>query len=217
MRFDTPDGALSPEIDTLIVAGWTGRDRGAVDHHIAELAALGVPPPSRVPLFYRVSHSLLTQAASIQVVGEDTSGEVEPLLVHSGGQLWLGLGSDHTDRALETVSVAASKQVCPKPVSRALWPLADVEEHLDQLVLSCDIAEAGGWVRYQEGTLASIRPLRDLIETAPLTEGAAMLCGTLGALGGVRPSTGYRMALTDPLRARSLRLDYTVTPLPIIA
>ena len=43
------DGAtLAVEIHELIVAGWAGRDRAAVDHHIAELAELGVAPPSSV-------------------------------------------------------------------------------------------------------------------------------------------------------------------------
>lgn len=38
---------------TLIVAGWTGRDEKALHHHIEELAAIGVPRPSSVPVFYR--------------------------------------------------------------------------------------------------------------------------------------------------------------------
>ena len=44
--FATPDGPREIEIARLVIAGWTARDRAAVDHHIAELAALGVPPPS---------------------------------------------------------------------------------------------------------------------------------------------------------------------------
>ena len=31
------------DADDLIMAGWTGRDAAAVEHHVAELAALGVP------------------------------------------------------------------------------------------------------------------------------------------------------------------------------
>lgn len=62
MLFETPSGPLETQITQGIVAGWTGRDRAAVDHHIAELADLGVAPPSEVPLFYRVSQSLFTQA-----------------------------------------------------------------------------------------------------------------------------------------------------------
>ncbi|NNE89225.1 MAG: DUF2848 domain-containing protein [Silicimonas sp.] len=217
MRFDTPLGAQEIDIKRVIVAGWTGRDRAAVDHHIEELSAIGVAPPSEVPLFYRVSNSLLTQAPEIQVLGEETSGEVEPLLIHAEEQIWLGLASDHTDRALEAVSVASSKQVCAKPVSHQLWPLEEVADHLDQLKLICDINKGDAWVRYQLGTLSAIRPLTELIKTSGLASGDAMLCGTLAAIDGVRPATQYRMSLTDPVLERSLSLDYAVTTLPIIA
>lgn len=217
MRFDTPGGPIEVDIRTAIVAGWTGRDRAAVDHHIAELAKIGVPPPSEVPLFYRVSESLLTQSEEIKVLGADSSGEVEPLVIRADGTFWLGLGSDHTDRGLETVSVAASKQICEKPVSKVLWPMAEVENHLEQLVLSCEIEENGAMVRYQEGTLAAIQPLATLIERASLSDGGAMLCGTLAAIGGVRPAARYRMALHDPVLNRTLHCAYTANSLPVIA
>ena len=213
MRFDTPNGPLDAEISHLTIAGWTGRDRAAVDHHIEELAAIGVTPPSSVPLFYRVSASLLPQG-DIEVLCPDSSGEVEPLIIRSGGTLYLGLASDHTDRALEATSVAASKQVCAKPVATTLWPLDDVA-NLDALQLTTDIEENASWTRYQEGTLAAIRPLADLI--ADLPDNAAMLCGTLPAIGGVRPAQDYRMALTDPATGHTIRLDYSVTTLPGIA
>lgn len=216
MIFDADGADLRPRLVRLIVAGWTGRDDAAVRHHIDELSALGVTPPSAVPLFYRASASLLTQAETIQVLGPDTSGEVEPLLIHWDGRLWLGLGSDHTDRELEAVSVAASKQACPKPVADQLWPFDAVAGHLDQLLLRCEISEAGTWVTYQDGPLLQIRPLGDLAARAGLSDGDAMLCGTLGARGGVRPATAYRMALIDPVRDRVMRLDYRIEPLPVV-
>ncbi len=217
MQFQTPEGPRDFDLGHVVVAGWTGRDRAAVDHHIAELAEIGVAPPSGVPLYYRVSRDLLTQASAIEVLGADSSGEVEPLVIRAGGALWLGLASDHTDRALEAVSVAASKQICAKPVSDTLWAWSEVADHLDDLVLTCDIEEDGTWVRYQDGAMANIRPLPGLIEGADLTENAAMLCGTLSAIGGVRPAGGYRMALTDPVRGRTISLAYTVTALPSVA
>ncbi|MEM9344064.1 MAG: DUF2848 domain-containing protein [Pseudomonadota bacterium] len=216
MRFDTPQGPVEAAPTHVTIAGWTGRDRAAVDHHIGELAAIGVAPPSTVPLYYRVSKDLLTQT-SLQVLGPDTSGEVEPLVIRTGGKLYLGLGSDHTDRALEATSVAASKQVCAKPIAAGLWPWEEVEDHLDALHLTTDIEENGAWVRYQDGTLAAIRPLPELIEGAALPDEAALFCGTLPAIGGVRAAQSYRMALTDPMRDRAIRLDYTVASLPIIA
>ncbi|RME16847.1 MAG: DUF2848 domain-containing protein [Alphaproteobacteria bacterium] len=217
MRFETSDGMIEAPIDALIVAGWTGRDGAAVQHHIDELAAIGVTPPSRVPLFYRVSNTLVTQTPEIQVLGEHTSGEVEPLLLNISGILWLGLGSDHTDRALETVSVAASKQACAKPVAPGLWPMKEVEDHLDRLVLRCHIKEHGDWSLYQEGTLAAIRPLDELARDAELAPGGAMLCGTVPAQGPIRPGVAWRMVLEDPLRECSLALSYRVTTLPAVS
>ena len=217
MRFETESGPVQAELARVIVAGWTGRNRAAVDHHIEELAALGVAPPSGVPLYYRAAPDVLTQGETITVLGENTSGEAEPFVLHAGGQLWLGLASDHTDRALEAHSVAASKQICAKPVAGALWAFDEVAAHLDQLHLSCEVFEAGAWVMYQNGTLADILPLPDLIAGAALSEGDAMLGGTLPAMGGVRPAAGYRMRLADPVRDRELRLDYGVKTLPIVA
>jgi hypothetical protein len=64
-------------IRDLIVAGWTGRDRAAVDRHIKELAELGVKPPARTPIFYRVATSLLTTSDAVDVNCRDSTGEVE--------------------------------------------------------------------------------------------------------------------------------------------
>ena len=216
MQFNHVDTQIQLPIQQLIVAGWTGRNRAAVDHHIEELAALGIAPPSAVPLYYRVSEHLATQHARVQVLGNTSSGEVEPLLVRNKNQWWIGLASDHTDRQLEAYSVAASKQACVKPVAADLWPLESVIEHLDQLCLLCTILENGQWVNYQEGTLASIKPLQELIDASPLAEHAAMLCGTLGAIGPVRPASHYRMFLVDPVLNRQIELEYQVDELPII-
>jgi len=218
MRFDL-DGAGEADIalTMAVVAGWTARDPAWVAHHIAELAAIGVAAPSAAPLFYRVAPALLTQADSIAVLGDETSGEVEPMLLRHGGALWLGLASDHTDRALEAWSVAHSKQVCAKPVARTLWPVAPIADRLDALTLRAWIAQGEGWTLYQEGPLALIRPLLALEAACPLPEGGAMLCGTLGAIGGVRPAPGFRMALDDAASGRGIRAEYRVTPLPAVA
>lgn len=223
LTFDTDAGPLVLAPKALIVAGWTGRNLDAVHHHIAELAAIGVPAPSTVPLFYRCAPALLTQAEVVPVLGTATSGEAEPLLIRdAAGALWLGLGSDHTDRALEAHSVAHSKQVCAKPVARGLWRLDEgLAARLDGLALESDIRDddAQDWTPYQRGTLAAIRPLAELVAGAPdgLAPGAAMLCGTLAAIGGVRPARQFRARLMDPDTGRRLGLSYRTQPLPVIA
>src|ERR1700761_1799871 len=115
--------SIALEPSALIVAGWTGRDEAALRHHIEELAAIGVPRPSSVPVFYRNSLLNLTQAPVVEVLGPDTSGEVEPVIVVLGDRLCLAVGSDHTDRKAETQGIALSKQLCAKPIGRDLWAL----------------------------------------------------------------------------------------------
>ncbi|HYW59384.1 MAG TPA: DUF2848 family protein, partial [Xanthobacteraceae bacterium] len=108
-------------IDDAVVAGWTGRDAAAVEKHIKELELLGVKRPATTPIFYRVSAARLTTDSEIEVVGDRSGGEVEFVLLQHGGRLWVGTGSDHTDREVETYGVTVSKQMCDKPLAREFW------------------------------------------------------------------------------------------------
>ncbi|WP_165224218.1 DUF2848 domain-containing protein [Affinirhizobium pseudoryzae] len=210
---------LAVEIDQLVVAGWAGRDRAAIDHHIEELAAIGVPRPSAVPLFYRVSDNTAVQADVIQSVGTESSGEVETFIFRSGEALYVSLASDHTDRKLESHSVALSKQICAKPIASTAWPFAEVADHWDQLIMRSWIDENGAETLYQEGPLSSLRTPQDLIlgltgGEASLPEKTGMICGTVGAIGGIRPSGRFTMELSDPVLNRRIRHSYTIETLP---
>src|SRR5476651_1771972 len=152
---------IAIEIADLVIAGWTGRDVAALNHHIEELKALGVMPPSTGPMYYRVGAHLRAQAPIVQVLGEDSSGEVEPVLIAAAGRLWVTIGADHTDRKVESYGIAVSKQMCAKPIGTVAWRFEDVEPHWDQLVLRSfiwegGIEESGKRVLYQEGPLAKI-------------------------------------------------------------
>ena len=210
------------DIEDLVIAGWTGRDVTALNHHIEELKAVGVQPPSSVPLYYRVAAALLTQADTIQVLGEDSSGEAEPVLVGTPDRLWVTLGADHTDRKVESYGMAVSKQMCPKPVGRTAWRFEEVEPHWDRLILRSFVTEAGRKVLYQEGPLASIRPPRELVAgwrngDKRLPPGVAMFCGTLGAIGGIRPSPRFDMEIEDPVLGRTITHGYQVQALPVVS
>jgi hypothetical protein len=209
------------EIEQLVIAGWTGRDVANLNRHIEELKALGVQPPSSVPLYYRVSAQLLTQDDRIQVVGDDTSGEAEPVLVGGQDRLWVTLGSDHTDRKAESYSVTVAKQVCAKAVGRTAWRFEEIEPHWDRLMLRSFIADGGRRALYQEGPLAIIRRPRELIAgwrgDKRLPAGVAMFCGTLPALGPIRPSPRFEIELEDPVLGRKLTHSYHVQSLPIVA
>jgi len=215
------DGSVV-DIDELVIAGWTGRDVAALNHHIEELKAIGVQPPSKVPLYYRVAADLLTQADSIEVLGDDTSGEVEPVLMGAPNRLWVTVGSDHTDRRVESYGVAVAKQVCPKIIGRTAWRFEEVEPHWDQLVLRSFIEEGGRRVLYQQGPLAQIRAPRELIAgwrdgDTKLPTHTAMFCGTMPTIGAIRPSPRFAMELDDPVLGRTIAHTYQVQALPLIS
>jgi hypothetical protein len=212
---------IAVDIGDLVIAGWTGRDVAALNHHIEELKALGVMPPSKVPIYYRVGAHLLTQAPNVQVLGEDSSGEVEPVLIAAAGRLWVTIGADHTDRKVESYGIAVSKQMCAKPVGTVAWRFEEVEPHWDKLMLRSFIEEGGRRVMYQEGPLARIREPRGLIGgwrgDPRLPEGAAMFLGTLPAIGAIRSSPNFEMELEDPVLGRKLVHGYHVQSLPIVS
>jgi hypothetical protein len=205
-------------VDALVIAGWTGRDRAAVEKHIAELEALGVQRPSAAPVFYRVSASRLTTAGSVEMLGDHSSGEVEFVLLQTAGRLWVGVGSDHTDRDVEAYDVAVSKQICDKPVAPEFWAFEDLEHHWDRLLLRSWILEEGTRVPYQEGAVAAMLPPRDLVRRfvadGVLPEGTVMFCGTLAARGGVRPSAEFTFEIVDPVRDQRIAHAYQIQVLP---
>ena len=212
--------ALPIAIADLVIAGWTGRDRPSVERHIAELAAIGVKRPSSVPCFYRLGAHLLTTSSEVQVVGEDSSGEIEFVLISSPGCLYVGVGSDHTDRKVEAYGITVSKQMCPKPVGRELWRFADLEDHWDRLVLRSHVTRAGTRRLYQEGALSSMLAPRELLSrfaasSGELAPGTAMFGGTLAVQGGIGGGERFEIELHDPVANRSLRHQYATRALPI--
>ena len=186
------------EVSRLTIAGWAGRDQAAIEHHIAELAELGVKRPSTTPCFYRLGAALLTQAEQIDVVGVKSSGEAECVLVNAKAGLLVTVGSDHTDREVEAYGVSG---------------------HWDQLDLRAYAVTSGERRVYQQGSVASLLPAADLLARAPLADGAAMYCGTLAVSGGIvgmADGDALELELHDPILNRTLRHAYRVRALPIV-
>lgn len=208
-----------PAVTQLVIAGWAGRNAQALEDHIRELEALGVARPKSTPVFYRASPQNLTSDPSIQVVGRHSTGEVECVFYWLGGEVWVGVGSDHTDRSLEAHSVTLSKQVCAKPVSRDLWRHDEVVGHFDRLVLRSWATRSGVRSLYQEGETSSLLSPLDLASrcwgSAGPPDGTAMFCGTLGVHGDIAFAELFEVELYDPVRDRALRHAYTVVPLPV--
>jgi uncharacterized protein DUF2848 len=208
-------------IDDVVVAGWTGRDPAAVEKHIKELEALGVKRPASTPIFYRVAAMRLTTGTEIEVVGAHSGGEVEFVLLQHDGRMWIGTGSDHTDREVETYGVTVSKQMCDKPVAPVFWAFDEVAPHWDQLRLRAHVVENGERKVYQEGPVTAMLAPADLIGRylktgSRLAENSLMFCGTLAARGGVRPTDRFEFEIEDPVLGRSIAHAYSVRVLPIL-
>jgi hypothetical protein len=204
-------------VKKAVIAGWTGRDSAAVEKHIKELEALGVKRPATTPIFYRVAASRLTTEDRIEVLGAASSGEVEFVLLQANGHLWVGAGSDHTDREVEAYGVSVSKQMCEKPIARDFWRFDEVAAHWDGLILRSYASIDGKRVLYQEGPVAAMRMPADLIQryaTGGLEEGTLMFCGTLAVHGGVRAGERFEFELEDPVLKRKIVHGYDVVSLP---
>jgi hypothetical protein len=212
----TLDGTLeSVPINTVIIAGWTGRDRGAVEEHMAELERMGVPRPSTAPVFYRASASRLTTVAEVEATAEST-GEVEAVLLRHEGRVFVGVGSDLTDRAVETYSVAVSKQLCDKPIGSDFWAYDEVDSHWDQLVVRSWIDDD---ILYQEGKLSALLYPDELLRLAEpgFMDGTVIFCGTLPVIGGIRRAESFRYELADPVFGRSIGARYEMRELPLVS
>ena len=203
----TPDLSATA---ALVVAGYTGSDPAAVQHHIDELAAIGVPAPTSVPAYYPLARDLVTSDLAIAVESGYTSGEVEPVLIRVDGNYWLTVGSDHTDRDLERTDIARSKAACPKPIGSMAIALGDAPE-----VTGWNRVRIRSWVDgdlYQDGTLAALRPLADTLSRRPAgTEGDLVLFGGTVPLidGTFRAGADWRLTLEAPGCA-PLELCYSV-------
>jgi len=208
-------------IKDAVIAGWTGRDAAAVEKHIVELEALGVKRPATTPIFYRVSSARLTTADTIEVLGKQSSGEVEFILLQADGKLWVGAGSDHTDRKVEAYNVSVSKEMCDKPVAQIFWPYEYLVDHWDSLILRSFAVGNGTKRLYQEGTVTAMLAPDDLIrrysKNGILPEGTLMFCGTLPVKGEFATgSERFEFELEDPIANRSLCHFYNMVTLPVM-
>ena len=221
LRFDLDGVGWSFEPEALVVAGYTGADAEAVQHHIDELADEGVAPPPRVPMYWSMPAAALTQASSIEVPSRSTSGEVELALIVDGDDILVGVGSDHTCREAEATDIRLSKLICPTPISRSAWRWDEIADHWGGLELSSTIEVDGRAEPYQQALAIGNQPPLELLDGIPWADEPArrfvLLCGTVPAIGGIRPAGRFTGQVTDPSRGRSLGLDYRVSPAPALA
>jgi hypothetical protein len=217
-RAGRPSERISFPVRRMFNAGWVGRDKASLQHHIDELAKLGVPPPRHVPTLFALGNHMLTTAEAIQVHGHETSGEVEYVLLWHRGEILVGVGSDHTDRKLETHSIPKAKNICLNVLAPVVWPYAEVEDHFDSLVLESGVITGDSRRLYQRDVCGAILDPAywiDLLQErlGALEEGLVLYSGTIGTVSGLVVGEAYDLSLQDPVMGRDIRHRYACPPL----
>jgi hypothetical protein len=209
---------LDLAFDTLICGGFSGRNQKEIDRHIEELRAHGLEAPHKTPIFFKVSTNQASTESIVEVQTGHTSGEVEFVLLCAGGEpQWVTVGSDHTDRDMERHSIAGSKQMYPKIVAPTVWPLAEVLEHWDALILRSWVQVDDERRLYQEDTLRAMLPPADLLAAAareygsPALQRALVFSGTVATMGGeLQFGERFEMELDDAVLDRRIQHSYAV-------
>ncbi|MDO5041357.1 MAG: DUF2848 family protein [Peptoniphilus sp.] len=215
MKFLLNKETLSVDFKDVYIIGYAGRDMKKTQEHIDELERdLGVKPPKRIPTIFECSNELVTQEEDLKFVGDMTSGECEYIIIKSADKIYITLGSDHTDRKLESVDMSKAKQVCVKPVAREVWDYEEVKDHWDDILLKSYITVDGEERVYQDGKLADILPvekiLQELDERVGNTEDILVFSGTVPLKDGFVYGEKFRSEMVDEKLDRKIELEYAV-------
>ena len=205
------------KVDRMYNFGSATRDPDTAVAHQQEVAKSGIHIAFDIPAprIYPIANHALTLHDELGVQCEQTSGEVEIVMVLAD-QLYVGVGSDHTDRAVETVSILASKQDCANHLAPILWPYSEIKDHWDDCVLR-------SWVDgrlYQEvGVKAFLEPenmialLRERVSDVP-DKNIVLYSGTIVSVDKkLGFGSRWRYQIEDPTAERLIEAEYAVTNL----
>ena len=204
-------------IAKVVNAGFAGRDQKFVRKHIEELKKEGVPAPERTPTIYPVSPNMITQDSTIHVLDGRTSGEAEYVLIITDDKVYVGVGSDHTDRDLEVTSISKSKQIYPNVISKEIWLLEDIQDIWDQLLLRSWVVVGKERKLYQEARLSTLLTPDSLMNfvKSKLKDnsmyGLLIYSGTVSVLSAeIIFGEGFEVELLNPINQIRLTCSYEI-------
>lgn len=207
--------AVSPE--RVYNLGSATVDATSAVAHQEEVADVGVRIAFDIPAprIYPMATNSVTTDQTIGVHSDRTSGEVEIVLVVDGGELYVGVGSDHTDRDLERASIIWSKQYCPSVLGRRVWRWADVEPAWPRLMLESTV---DGELYQSSPASVFLSPpeiLRILAErVTELPASYLVYCGTYTSIAKkIAFGRSWSATLRDPDTGEALDLAYEVVDL----
>lgn len=185
--------------------------------HQQEVADVGVQIAFDVPAprVYPMTPSSVTTDEMVGSHHGRTSGEAEIVLLVDGDEMYVGIGSDHTDRELERTSIIWSKQYSPSVLGRRVWSWRYLERHWDDLVVESTV----DGVAYQSSKasvfLAPPAILDRLAERAVrLPSSYLVFCGTYTSIDNtIRFGRTWSATLRNTVDGSQLSLSYEVVDL----
>jgi hypothetical protein len=212
-----PADILTFEVKKIINAGYTGRNQAEVQKHIDELKEKGIPGPDEIPTYFPKYKERITQEEDIEAL--DTAGhtgEAEYVLLCTDQEIYVTVGSDHTDRLLEQASIPKAKQHYPNFISRDVWKLSQIRAHFDQIILRSRIEHEGKKIIFQEAPLSAMLSPDDLLERVKKividTDGLVIYSGTIAAKADLDCTPVFETELEDPVRNLKLSCSYRLRP-----
>jgi len=219
LKIEYRDGSTEPltlPITNIANCGLAVEEERA-QAHLNEMEEEGIVVTQDPPIVFQIPSRAVTTADRLEVNDPKTSGEVEYVLFPTEDEVYVGVASDHTDRAMETVEedIPKSKTVCPNVVSETVWPLSEVRAHWGQFQLKSWTGSDDESVLYQDTQVDVFYTPEKLIETVEQhstvpTEGMAIFSGTIEAIGDLEYGDFFVAKMHDPVLDRSLSLDYEV-------
>ena len=135
-------------------------------------------------------------------------------MLFANGKTYIGIGSDHTDRALEAVSIHKSKQVCLKPLATDLWDYEEIKDHFGAIKLVSQQIINGQEVAYQSGVTSDLLSIERIVaevkkENSDL-DNCLLYTGTVPLKDGFKYGEQFSCKLIDETLNREIALSYKI-------
>lgn len=212
---------LKFEVKKLLNMGRTARDPSQIQKHLNELKKAGIASPLKgIPLYFPKLPDRITSDDEIRVLPESkTCGEVEYVILVDKSDVYVTVGSDHSDRELEKKSIPYAKHICQNVIAPKVWRYEDVKKDWDDFTLRAWVEEGGQRKLYQEGGLASMLRPEEVVEkvkshTVGDMDGMIIFAGTPPILDGKFCfHDRFEMEMADEKNGKAIKWSYSSRPL----
>jgi len=212
---------LKFEVKKFLNMGRTARDVSQIQKHIEELKKAGIASVlTGIPLYFPKLPDRITSDDTIYVLpNSKTCGEVEYVILIDQDEIYVTVGSDHSDRELEKQSIPYAKHICRNVIAPKVWLYRDVKENWDDIVMRAWVEADGQRKLYQETKLVTMLRPEEVIEKVKNRvvgdlQGMVIFAGTPPIIEGKFSfHSRFEMEMLDERGGRSIRWAYSTKPL----